>query len=58
MKIPVQVRHNIYQFLDLKTILNMVLKLSKRDRDSIISRGSMIQQGILRINFDKLDLFD
>ena len=54
--IPHFVRHNIYQFLDIKTLLDKIQFLSRRERDSIIESGYI--KRTLIIDFDKIDSFE
>ena len=51
--IPHLVRHNIYQFVDLKAILNKIQFLSKKDRDTIVESGYI--KRTLKIDFEKIN---
>jgi hypothetical protein len=52
-QIPHLVRHNIYAFVPYVDLLNLIQKLSRKDRESIVNSDVLDQTRVLFADFNK-----
>ena len=57
LHLPLFLRHNVFSFLDLNTLINKIQFLNKSQRESLITQDEIISQPrILKINLNNSEV--
>ena len=54
--LPLFLRHNVFSFLDLRTLLNQIQFLNKNQRENLINDESLDQPRVLKVNLNNSEL--